>query len=148
MQLFAKLWYEIYQTEDVDKKIIMMLCSTSSLIDYVDTVLEDERLSLNLPHIYQFFVNYFPKVPPQLFLILLELPLLKFSPLYDFFLQSPIVLIFSQVWQQILNDQSQTLYENIMNSIVTNRTATEKPNLTQKELVKILSKINGVSTEY
>ena len=66
MQLFAKLWYEIYQTEDVDKKIIMMLCSSSSLIDYVDAVLEDERGSLNLPHIYQFFVNYFPKVSPTI----------------------------------------------------------------------------------
>ena len=62
MQLFPKLWYEIYQSEDVDRRIIAMLTKSHSLTDYVDAVLEDERSSLNLPHVYQFFVNFFPRV--------------------------------------------------------------------------------------
>lgn len=59
---FAKLWYEIYQSEQVDKDCVTMLCNCSSFIDYVDAVLLDERQSLNNQHIYQFFCNYFPKV--------------------------------------------------------------------------------------
>jgi len=59
---FAKLWYEIYQSECVDKKCIGLLCNSNYIVDYVDAVLLDERLSLNVPHIYQFFCNYFPKV--------------------------------------------------------------------------------------
>ena len=59
---FAKLWYEIYQSEQVDKDCVTMLCGCSSFIDYVDAVLLDERQSLNNQHIYQFFCTYFPKV--------------------------------------------------------------------------------------
>ena len=59
---FAKLWYEIYQSEQVDKKVITMLCNNSNFMDYVDAVLMDERQSLNNHHIYQFFCNFFPKV--------------------------------------------------------------------------------------
>ena len=59
---FAKLWYEIYQSDQVDKDCVTMLCNCSSFIDYVDAVLLDERQSLNNQHIYQFFCNYFPKV--------------------------------------------------------------------------------------
>lgn len=59
---FAKLWYEIYQAENVDKNCITVLCSCSSFIEYVDAVLMDERQSLTKQHIYQFFCNFFPKV--------------------------------------------------------------------------------------
>ena len=59
---FAKLWYEIYQSEHVDKSYVGMLCSSHFFIDYMDAVLLDERQALNNHHIYQFFCNYFPKV--------------------------------------------------------------------------------------
>ena len=59
---FAKLWYEIYHTENVDKKVMLLLCNNSNFIDYVDAVLLDERPSLNNHIIYQFFCNFFPKV--------------------------------------------------------------------------------------
>ena len=62
MPLFAKLWYEIYQTENVDRKYMSMLCDTHLVVDYIYTVMLDERASLNNSHIYQFFVNFFPKV--------------------------------------------------------------------------------------
>lgn len=62
MPYFAKLWYEIYHTEHVDRRCVTMLCSSSSFIDYIDAVLVDERKSLNNQHIYQFFCTYFPKV--------------------------------------------------------------------------------------
>ena len=62
MPYFAKLWYEIYQLEHVEKKYIDMLCRNSSFIDYVDAVLLDERQTLCNQHIYIFFCNYFPRV--------------------------------------------------------------------------------------
>ena len=62
MPYFAKLWCEIYQSEHMDKRCISALCNCSSFIDYVDSVLMDERQSLNNPHINQFFCNFFPKV--------------------------------------------------------------------------------------
>ncbi|XP_076099132.1 ubiquitin carboxyl-terminal hydrolase 34-like isoform X2 [Mytilus galloprovincialis] len=61
---FAKLWYEIYHSE-VDRNCIRILCSSSYFIEYVDSVLLDERLSLNNHNIYQFFCNFFPKVYQQ-----------------------------------------------------------------------------------
>ncbi|KAK3093520.1 hypothetical protein FSP39_016701 [Pinctada imbricata] len=64
LPFFAKLWYEIYQSE-VDRNCIKILCNCSYFIEYVDSVLLDERLSLNNPHIYQFFCNFFPKVHQQ-----------------------------------------------------------------------------------
>ncbi|XP_064621669.1 ubiquitin carboxyl-terminal hydrolase 34-like isoform X2 [Lineus longissimus] len=62
---FAKLWYEIYHTEHIDKNCISSLCKNTSFIDYVDAVLMDERASLNNHIIYQFFCTYFPKVHQQ-----------------------------------------------------------------------------------
>ncbi|XP_064603807.1 ubiquitin carboxyl-terminal hydrolase 34-like isoform X2 [Liolophura sinensis] len=62
---FAKLWCEIYHSEQVDKECIKTLCNSSYFIDYVDAVLLDERLSLNNHIIYQFFCSYFPKVHQQ-----------------------------------------------------------------------------------
>ncbi|CAH1793285.1 unnamed protein product [Owenia fusiformis] len=62
---FGKLWYEIYHSEQVDKKCIQHLCASNALVEYVDAVLLDERLSLSDSHIYQFFCNFFPKVYQQ-----------------------------------------------------------------------------------
>lgn len=46
----------------VDRSCIRTLCNCSYFIEYVDSVLLDERLSLNNTNIYQFFCNFFPKV--------------------------------------------------------------------------------------
>ncbi|KAK6998655.1 ubiquitin carboxyl-terminal hydrolase 34-like isoform X2, partial [Biomphalaria glabrata] len=63
--LFAKMWNEIMetsQTTDPDHTLVNTLCKCNSFIDYIETVLMDERRSLNNDHIYQFFRNFFPKV--------------------------------------------------------------------------------------
>ncbi|ESO90145.1 hypothetical protein LOTGIDRAFT_164456 [Lottia gigantea] len=62
LPFFAMLWYEIYQSEQVDRNYIKILCSSNAFIDYVDAVLLDERRSLNNQIIYPFFCNFFPKV--------------------------------------------------------------------------------------
>ncbi|XP_012941309.1 ubiquitin carboxyl-terminal hydrolase 34 [Aplysia californica] len=62
---FAKLWNEIMdtsQTADPDHNLVNTLCKCNSFIDYIDTVLIDERRSLNNDIIYQFFRNFFPRV--------------------------------------------------------------------------------------
>jgi len=59
---FAKLWCEIYQAEKSDKNYIKLLCNSTYLIDYMETILHDDRISLNLPHVYQFFCFFFPLV--------------------------------------------------------------------------------------
>lgn len=50
------------QTADPDHLLVNTLCKCNSFIDYIETVLMDERRSLNNDHIYQFFRNFFPKV--------------------------------------------------------------------------------------
>jgi len=62
MPYFAKLWYEIYMSENVDRQYVDMLCSTSAFIDYVEELLQDERTSLNNSHIHQFLCNFFTRV--------------------------------------------------------------------------------------
>jgi len=62
MPYFAKLWYEIYMSENVDRHYVEMLCSTSAFIDYVDELLQEERASLNNMHIHQFLCNFFTRV--------------------------------------------------------------------------------------
>jgi len=72
MPYFAKLWYEIYISENVDRKYVDMLCSTSTFVDYVEEVLQDERSSLNNSHIHQFLCNFFTRVisqAPTLFVV-------------------------------------------------------------------------------
>ena len=59
---FAKLWYEIYMSENVDRHYVDTLCSMSSFVDYVDELLQDERSSLNNSHIHQFLCNFFTRV--------------------------------------------------------------------------------------
>jgi hypothetical protein len=39
-----------------------MLTQCNALTYYVEAVLDDERASLNLQHIYNFFLNFFPRV--------------------------------------------------------------------------------------
>jgi hypothetical protein len=76
MPYFAKLWYEIYMSESVDRRYVDMLCSGTPFIDYVAAVLLEERTSLNNPHIHQCFCNFFNRVRTAYF-ILLELGILN-----------------------------------------------------------------------
>ncbi|KAL8583540.1 hypothetical protein ACOMHN_054856 [Nucella lapillus] len=64
---FAKLWNEIYDSEsaDPDHSMVQMLVNSRYFIDYCDTVLMDERSSLNNFHIFKFFKYFFPKVYEQ-----------------------------------------------------------------------------------
>lgn len=62
MPYFAKLWYEIYMSESVDRRYMEILCASAPFIDYVATVLLEERTSLNNAHIHQFFCNFFNRV--------------------------------------------------------------------------------------
>lgn len=62
LTLFPKLWLDIHQAQNVDRKYITMLTNSSYFADYVESVLLDERLSLNDNIIYNFLVTYFPKV--------------------------------------------------------------------------------------
>nr|KAG5696977.1 hypothetical protein BaRGS_008439 [Batillaria attramentaria] len=61
---FAKLWNEVYHSDsaDPDHSRVQMLCKSRPFINYCEAVLMDERMSLNNPHIYTFFTNFFPKV--------------------------------------------------------------------------------------
>ncbi|KAG8281086.1 Ubiquitin carboxyl-terminal hydrolase 34 [Homalodisca vitripennis] len=59
---FPKLWLDIHQAQNVDRKYITMLTNSNYFADYVESVLLDERLSLNINVIYDFLVTYFPKV--------------------------------------------------------------------------------------
>merc|ERR1712062_322308 len=64
-QFFPKLWTDIYSTEAVDGKFIMMLVTSHGFLEYVDAVLLDERSSLNNSHVFSFLLNFFPKVCDQ-----------------------------------------------------------------------------------
>eukprot|EP00095_Tigriopus_kingsejongensis_P002851 maker-scaffold442_size170051-snap-gene-0.33 protein:Tk02851 transcript:maker-scaffold442_size170051-snap-gene-0.33-mRNA-1 annotation:"hypothetical protein TcasGA2_TC009817" len=64
-QLFPKLWMDIFNTEQIDRKFIMMLISSHGFLEYVDAVLLDERASLNNSHIFNFLLVFFPKVSDQ-----------------------------------------------------------------------------------
>lgn len=48
--------------QQLDKKFISVLLSNNFFIDYVETILLDERTSLNVPVIYKFLSAFFPKV--------------------------------------------------------------------------------------
>jgi len=62
LALFPKLWLDISQAEQVDKKYLEMLCRCSRLAEYIQIVLIDERQSLANAIIFQFLVNFYPKV--------------------------------------------------------------------------------------
>ena len=61
-QFFPKLWTDIYSTKAIDRKFIMMLVTSHGFLEYVDAVLLDERSSLNNSHVFNFLLNFFPKV--------------------------------------------------------------------------------------
>ena len=61
-QLFPKLWIDIFNTKQIDRKFIMMLVTSHGFLEYVDAVLLDERSSLNNSHVFNFLLNFFPKV--------------------------------------------------------------------------------------
>merc|ERR1711963_544489 len=60
-QLFPKLWLDIFNTKQIDRKIVMMLVTSHGFLEYVDAVLLDERASLNNAHVFNFLLNFFPK---------------------------------------------------------------------------------------
>jgi ubiquitin carboxyl-terminal hydrolase 34 len=83
MQLFPKLWIDIYNTEvvvirtihklftssndfysqqQIDRKYVTMLVQSQGFLEYTEAVLLDERLSLNNSHIFNFLFTLFPKV--------------------------------------------------------------------------------------
>ena len=62
LQLFPKLWLDIFNTKQIDRKIVMMLVTSHGFLEYVDAVLLDERASLNNAHVFNFLLNFFPKV--------------------------------------------------------------------------------------
>ena len=64
---FAKLWCEISQAQKTDKDFIQRLCSSSHMVDYMESILHDNRSALNNPHICQFFNTYFKLVSTCLF---------------------------------------------------------------------------------
>ncbi len=65
LQLFPKLWIDIFNTKQIDRKFIMMLVTSHGFLEYVDAVLLDERSSLNNSHVFNFLLNFFPKVCDQ-----------------------------------------------------------------------------------
>ncbi|XP_071053277.1 ubiquitin carboxyl-terminal hydrolase puf isoform X2 [Onthophagus taurus] len=54
---FPKLWLE-----NMDRKFISLLTSCNYFVDYVDSVLLDERMALTIDVIYQFIRAFFPKI--------------------------------------------------------------------------------------
>lgn len=60
---------------------------------------------------------------------------------------SSVVFLFlvEQVYQQVLNDQGQSLINNLVNSVEANKLLLENV-LSEKELDKVWLTINGVST--
>merc|ERR1719384_1263040 len=64
-QLFPKLWIDINNTQQIDRKFIQMLIQSHGFLEYVDAVLLDERSSLNNQYIFNFLCTFFPKVSSQ-----------------------------------------------------------------------------------
>lgn len=48
--------------QHVDRKYIAMLTSCNYFVDYVESVLLDERMALTVDVIYEFLTTFFPKV--------------------------------------------------------------------------------------
>ncbi len=61
-QYFPKLWLDIHNTKQIDRKYIMLLVQSQGFVEYVDAVLLDERSSLNNSHVFNFLFNFFPQV--------------------------------------------------------------------------------------
>ncbi|XP_035892637.1 ubiquitin carboxyl-terminal hydrolase puf isoform X2 [Anopheles stephensi] len=63
--IFAKFWVGIYNNKTTHR-YAEMLIKNPLLIDYIDNVLRDERLSLNDPIIANFIEIYYPKIKSRL----------------------------------------------------------------------------------
>ncbi|XP_035782430.1 ubiquitin carboxyl-terminal hydrolase puf-like isoform X2 [Anopheles albimanus] len=63
--IFAKFWVGIYNNKTTHR-YSEMLIKNPLLIDYIDNVLRDERLSLNDPIIANFIEIYYPKIKSRL----------------------------------------------------------------------------------
>lgn len=63
--LFAKLWCEMRQSTNVDRRFLTILLDSPLLLDYINCVLMEERASLSSTHIYAFFTAFFPKLSEQ-----------------------------------------------------------------------------------
>uniref|UniRef100_A0A182MX29 ubiquitinyl hydrolase 1 n=1 Tax=Anopheles culicifacies TaxID=139723 RepID=A0A182MX29_9DIPT len=63
--IFAKFWVGIYNNKTTHR-YAEMLIQNPLLIDYIDNVLRDERLSLNDPIIANFIEIYYPKIKSRL----------------------------------------------------------------------------------
>ncbi|XP_017767834.1 PREDICTED: ubiquitin carboxyl-terminal hydrolase 34 [Nicrophorus vespilloides] len=59
---FPKLWLDVLRVQHVDRKYISMLTSCNYFVDYIDSVLLDERTALTVDVIYEFLTTFFPKV--------------------------------------------------------------------------------------
>ncbi|XP_076312719.1 ubiquitinyl hydrolase 1 puf isoform X2 [Tachypleus tridentatus] len=67
LAIFPKLWLDIYQLEQqLGKAFLKLLCNSNFFIDYLETVLVDERMCLNNLFVYQVFSLFMPKVANQL----------------------------------------------------------------------------------
>ncbi|CAL1294964.1 unnamed protein product [Larinioides sclopetarius] len=64
LPVFPKLWLDIIHSE-VGQEFIQLLCNSSYFIDYLESVLLDERSCLNHPVIFQLFSILLPKVSSQ-----------------------------------------------------------------------------------
>ncbi|XP_053660566.1 ubiquitin carboxyl-terminal hydrolase puf [Anopheles marshallii] len=64
--IFAKFWVGIFNNKTTHR-YAEMLIQNPLLIDYIDNVLRDERLSLNDPIIANFIEIYYPKIKSRLF---------------------------------------------------------------------------------
>ncbi|KAG8184718.1 hypothetical protein JTE90_019322 [Oedothorax gibbosus] len=64
LPVFPKLWLDIIHSE-VEQEFIQLLCNSSYFIDYMESVLLDERSCLNNPIIFQLFSMLLPKVSNQ-----------------------------------------------------------------------------------
>ena len=103
-QFFPKLWTDIYSTKAIDRKFIMMLVTSHGFLEYVDAVLLDERSSLNNSHVFNFLLNFFPKVIFYLF---------RFR-----FLETKTFSIFLKVCDQVLTDQVQGIIAHLVGNFI------------------------------
>ncbi|GAB6022101.1 hypothetical protein CHUAL_006244 [Chamberlinius hualienensis] len=62
LAFFPKLWIDVYQTKNIDRKYVDMLSNSFYFTDYVSRVLLTERSSLNNVYINQFLFIYLPKI--------------------------------------------------------------------------------------
>ncbi|GFW68785.1 ubiquitin carboxyl-terminal hydrolase 34 [Trichonephila clavipes] len=64
LPVFPKLWLDLIHST-VGQEFMQLLCSSSYFIDYLESILIDERSSLNDPIIFQLFSILLPKVSSQ-----------------------------------------------------------------------------------